>query len=199
MPKKQKNIKGKEAFHRRQKAANQLSELGLSLDDELYNVGIVIQHIGYSQLAFDVLKSVEQFCLNYVGVDICFIIQQQNPSLINPLCPVLTVDHLIGWKSPLITTDLSTTIDAINNVSENIYYYVYDLDFLQRWDLKTSVLNRVFNDPRITLITRHHTYKKIIEQEFGVSVRGEIMLKFDLHKIVRMILGERKNVRTNKN
>ncbi len=193
MAKKQKNPKSKEAFHRKQKAASQVATLGLSLDDKLCSVGIVIKHIGYCQLAFDILKSVEQFCFNYVGVDVNFIIQQQNPSLIKPLCPVLSVDHLIGWRNPLITTDLSTTMDAINNVSENIYYYVYDLDFLNRWDLQTSVLNRIFQDPRITLITRHHTYKEIIEQEFGVSVCDEIMLKFDLRKIMRMILKGKRN------
>ena len=193
MAKKQKNLKQKEAFHRKERAGNAVAEFGMSLDDQLCSVGIIIEHIGYSQLAFDILKSVEKFCLNYVGINVNFIVQKQNPSLIKPLCPMLDITHLVGWKNPLITTDLLTTRDAVHTMSDNICYYIYDLEFMDRWELSTSMFNDIFQDPRVIFITRHQTYREILETEFGISVCNEIMPKFDLNQIMRMLLKEKRN------
>ncbi len=199
MAKKQKNIKHKEAMNRKREAISLMSEIGLLLTDKIQSIAIIFEHIGLSQIGFCALRNISEATKKYPGLDINIFVQRDVPTPTPIRCPIFSVRDIISWEKPIISTSISTTMDAINSQSDEIYHYVFDIDFINREDLQTQTINDTFNNPKVTLLTRTFMYKKIIEQEFGVTVSENIIPDFDIIKMAKIIFGGKKNGSTIKN
>jgi hypothetical protein len=190
---KQINKKHKEAIRRKREAESTVSNLGLSINDNLQSIGIALEHIGLSQLSFCVLRNIHSINQKYIGLDINVFIQKIMPEVTEVSCPIFGIKDIFKWNYPIITTSMLTTIDALNSYSKFIYFYAFDLDFMDIENLQTSIINKCFCDERVTVITRSKIYKEIIEKEFGIKTHQNILSDFNIIEMVKIIFGDKRN------
>lgn len=188
-----KNQKHKEATKRKQLAKSTLIDVGLQLEDPLCSVGLIFEHIGLSQLAFEALRNIEAIANKYVGVDTVIFIRRSTPYITNVTASVFQIRDLIEWDKPLIATNIQTCLDAINSRASLIYHYVYDLDFIDNLTITPYDMKKAFCDERVRVFVRSKYYKPIIENEFDIQVI-DVIENFDLKKMVSVIMGDMKNV-----
>ncbi len=192
MSKKQKNLGQTEAI-RRTKASNEtLSDLGLDCNSDLQSIGIVLEHIGLSQIAISVLNSINKFSKKYAGVDISLFAQRAVPPTRDVVCPIFQIKDLVGWRNPVVTTSISTTLDAIHSHCPKVYHYAFDLDFIHNSHVSRKDVVSCFTSKKVAVFTRSDVYKQIIEREFSINVLDTIMKDFDIASIAKMIF-ERTN------
>lgn len=188
-----KNQKHKEAAKRKHLAQSTLGDVGLQLEDPLCSIGLVFEHIGLSQLAIEALKNIETISDKYPGINIVLFVRRSTPSIANIIASVFPIRDVVEWDQPIIATNIQTCLDAINSRAPFVYHYVYDLDFINNLTIPTQDIKQTFNDKRIRILVRSQHYRSIIENEFGVQV-VDVVENFDLRKIVKVIVGDMKNV-----
>lgn len=194
MAKKKKNPKHTEAMRRKAKATTEMAEFGLSLGDDIAIVGFVFDHLAVSHLTFLGLKSINQLCKTYAGIDICLFSQHISNPCIQPLCPVFYTSDLLRWHHyPLVTTSIGTTIEALTSNAPVVYNYCFDPEFIDRPDRESSDLQQAFCNPRVRVITRHESHKELIEAEFGIQACNIIIPDCDAEALVKFVLMEMKN------
>lgn len=194
MAKKRKNLKHSEAIRRKADAELEMSKLGLTLSDDTALIGFVFSHLSASHITFLGLNSINQLCKTYAGIDICIFSQHIMSPCVPPLCPVFGVSDLIRWHNcPLITTNISTTIESLSSHAPVIYHYAFDPDFINKSHKESTDLNRAFCDPRVRVIVRHESHIPLIESEFGISVCDVVIPDCDAEKLVKFVLMEMKN------
>lgn len=191
MAKKKKNPKHTEAMRRKADATTEMAKLGLKLGDDIALVGFVFSHLAMSHKTYLGLLSINQFCRNHTGVDICLFSQHLIQSCVPLLCPIFNTLNLIRWGNyPLITTDIVTTIEALSSNANVIYHYAFDLEFIDKPDIESSDLRQVFCDPRVRIITRHDDHKELIEAEFPIKVCAVIQ-DFNVEELIKFVLTEK--------
>jgi len=188
-----KNRQHKEAVRRKRKAESVLTDIGFQLKDPLCAIGLIFEHIGLSQLAIEALKNIEKISNEYAGIDTVVFLRRFTPSITNVTASVFSIRDIIEWDQPLIASNISTCLDALNSRAQLIYHYVYDLDFINNLTIPTEDIVETFCNPRIKIFTRSKYYKPIIEQEFDIKVI-KIIENFDLKKMLNVISGDMKNV-----
>lgn len=196
---KKKNHQHTESVRRKVVASTEMAKLGLSLTDNLSVVGFVFNHLAVSQLTYLGLESINRVCKEHVGVDICLFSQHLIPSCLQLLCPVFSVSELTRWHDyPLITTSIGTTIAALASNANIVYHFAFDPEFIDKSHYKSSNLQKAFCHPRVKVIVRHESHKKLIETEFGIQVCDVIVSDLDAEALIKFVLTERKNGYGNK-
>jgi hypothetical protein len=188
-----KNQKHKEATRRKQLAESTLTDIGLRLKDPLCSIGLVFEHIGLSQLAFEALKNIEDISNKYTGIDSVIFVRRSTPSITNVATSIFAIRDIIEWDRPLIATSIPTCLDAINSRAPFIYHYVYDLDFINNLTITAQNIQTAFCDKRVRIFVRSEYYKPIVENEFNIKV-VDVIENFDLKKMIKVIMGDMKNV-----
>jgi len=192
--KKQKNAKHKEAVRRKADASEGMAKLGLKLDDDQALIGFVFNHLAVSHLTYMGLDSINQLCKTYAGLDICIFTQHIIPACLPPLCSVFDVSDLGRWQDhPLIATSIGTTIEALASNASIVYHYAFDPEFIDKSHLEPDELEPAFCDPRVRVIVRHESHKKLIEAEFGIQVCDTIIPDCDVEVLAKFVLTEMKN------
>lgn len=187
-----KNTKHKDAVKRKAQAAMAVGQVGLDLGDDLLSVGVVFEHLGISHLGYFGIMKINELCSKYVGVDLAIFQQQHIRPCINPSCSMFDVKELPRWYNPLIATNSSTCLEALDSSAPVIYHYSFDPDFIHQPNVSSRDRQRAFCDPRVKVLTRHPDHKKLIETEFGIKVIDQIVEDFDMWKIIRIIAEGRK-------
>jgi len=180
--------KRKEANLRKEEVRKVLAEIGLEPTDDLFMVGVIFNELRVSQRNYFALSNINHACNTYIGLDISIFYQHATRPAMTPACALFQVKDLLGCEYPLITTDISTTTEALNTRSQHIYHYVYDLEFLESYDSDMNVLTSAFRDDRVTLITRCEDYKKVLEAEFYKDV--EVIQDFNMRRMLKKIIGD---------
>lgn len=187
MAKKQKNLRQTESIRRTRTSNEILSEIGLDCSNDLRSMGIVLEHIGLSQISVSVLENIAKFSKKYAGLDINLFAQRTVPPTRQVFCPIFQIKDLIGWENPVVTTSVSTTLDAINSHCPRIYHYAFNLDFIEDSHIPDRDIASCFTSRNIVVFTRSDVYKQIIEQEFSIKVSDIIVQDFDIVSIAKMI------------
>lgn len=194
MSKKKNNPKHAKAVRRKSDAAIEMAKLGLKLEDDTALVGFVFSHLSFSHLNYLGLTSINKLCKTYAGIDICLFSQHIIQPCIPLLCPSFSISDLIRWyHHPLITTSIGTTIEAIYSNAPIIYHYAFDPEFIDKPHLEPSTLVPAFCHPRVRVIVRHESHKKLIEEEFNIQTCNIIIPDCDAEALVKFVLEEKKD------
>lgn len=178
MAKKIKNLHSKEALHRKRNAESELSALGMSIEDELLCIGIILKDLNVSELNRQCFVGINEVCKKFCGVDICVIPHNFDicPML---LCPIIDPRILTQWTYPIISTNVSTTITALCSKSDYIYFYVFDIE---------NIPDNILNNNRIKLIAKDSNIANFLKNNaYG------IIENFDIHNFINLINKELKN------
>lgn len=192
--KRQHRANQKESHQRKKIAEQQLSDVGLCLSDDLCVIGVILNDLTISHLTYACLNSINKMCEQYVGLDWHIFVEYPSRPCVKLNCAVGEIKDILCWRDPLIATNLSTCTYALNSSSKHIYYYAFDIEFLNEYELPWEVITRCFNDPRVTVITRCMDHKRLIEDEFGISVSDVIVEEFDLVSLSNLIMKDVKDV-----
>jgi len=193
MAKKKKNVKHAEAIKRKSAAEKEMAKLGLDLSDNTAIIGLVFEHLAVSQLTYFGIQSINKICKLYAGIDIVVFSQHIIPPCINPACSVFDTSELDRWSTyPLITTSISTTIEALSGNAPVIYHYSFDPTFIDRQYCKSDELKRAFCDPRVKVVVRHKSHKQLIEEEFDIDVCDTIIPDCNIESLAKLVLTEMK-------
>lgn len=178
----------KESHKRKEETRQTLAEIGLEPQDDLFILGVIFDEIRVSQRNYFALSNINHVCNTYIGLDVSIFYQHATRPAMTPACPMFQVKDLAGWDNPLLSTDVGTTVEALMTRSDNIYHYVYDLDFIESHDFDMKTLTSAFRDDRVTLVTRCEDYKRVIEAEFYKDV--EVIEDFNMRRILKRIIGD---------
>lgn len=184
----------KESHKRKILAEQELSDIGLRLDDDLQIIGIIFNDLTISHLTYGCINSINKMCKQFVGLDWHIFVECPSRPCIKPDCAVGEIKDVLCWRDPLIATNLNTCIYALNSSSKHIYYYAFDIEFMNEYELSWDVITKCFNDPRITVVVRCMDHKRLIEDEFDISVSDVIVEEFDLVLLSNLIIKDVKNV-----
>lgn len=189
--------KRKESHKQKRLMTEKLSEINLTPEDDLVMICVVFDNIGVGQRNYFALSNINTVCNQYLGMDISIFYQHNAAPVMQPICPIFQIKDLIGCEDPMLTTDIGTTLEALSTRSQLIYHYVYDLDFLDSYDIDINLLTSAFRDDRVKLIARCEDYAKVLRQEFYKDVA--VIEDFNMTQILRKIIGEMKNERSCQN
>lgn len=192
----QKAIKD-EALKRKAAAEATCAEVGLGLQDELFSVGVVLNHLNVSQLNFFLLNAVNEACRRHAGLDVALFGQNITRPCMVPLCPLFDIQHLASWTNPLIATGTTACLEALASRAPIVLHYVFDLDFLHRHDLQAAEVRRAFCDPRARVITRGEDYRRLIQAEFDVRVCKTVVPNAEFDVLIRALVTELRGGRPN--
>lgn len=196
MSRKIKNIKHKESIRRKINAEKIADHIGLNLNDQLQAVGFIFDHLSMSHLTYSSINSINRICRKHVGIDIHIFSHHVTQSCVIPLCPIFGAHELIRWHDyPLVPTSMATALEALSSNTSKIYYYAFDIEFIDNYNYSSSYIQKIFCNPRIKIITRHQSHKELIEEEFNTKVCDIIVENCDMEKLIKFILTENQDDR----
>jgi hypothetical protein len=145
------------------------------------NVGIIVPHMGASQISFTIIKEMDKIKAH----DKILFFENLMSSIIKPSCAMLCVNELGHFKGNLITTNIENTLLALNICNRKavrIYFYVWDLEWIRR-----NRGNYLYNLPAYKdvnhLIVRSNYHVGPVE---NYSNRKPIVIEdFNLEEILR--------------
>lgn len=179
----------KKAVHRKIEAENEMTQLGLTLQSNFIAIGVIFEYLTISQMTYLGIISINKFCHERIGADLCIFYQHYSLPPVKLLCPILGIQQLEKWHHPTITTSIETCLEALDFNIPRVFFYVFDPDFINRPDLSSNDLRRAFCDPRVHIITRHKDHKELVETEFGIQVL-DIIPDFNIEAFIKLIVTE---------
>jgi hypothetical protein len=127
-------------------------------------IGIILPHLGLSQLSFYACNRANALLDKSNDLDIVFFIENLVPPSLNVNTSIMNLHELVDFKGVLITTSLSNTQMALKCVNKSkILYYVWDLEWLRG---KTNYIQNleILRDSNIELIARSLSHFNAIEK-----------------------------------
>lgn len=150
------------------------------------NIGIVVPHLGASQMSFSAISGINRLVEEKYEDDLVLFFEQLTPSVISPKCATMCVNEIMSFKGNLITTTIDNTImsEARNTRKTNrIIYYVWDLDWT-RPNKNIYLYNLQAFHKAHKIVARCENHKKAIENYCNRKV-DLVSEKFDIREIIK--------------
>lgn len=128
-------------------------------------IGIVLPHLGPSQLAYYAAKSIQKspkynFVLFYEDI---------MPVCLKPNCAIMHSTELWGFDGLVITASITSTLHAINAINNSkILYYVWNIHELKNNNFIDNM--KIIHHSNVKLATRSNHYKDLVENYCSKSV-----------------------------
>jgi hypothetical protein len=182
MAKKIKNIKKKEATKKKQNSENLLNSLNMKLSNDVLSIVIILKDLNPTILNNQCFSQINNVCKNLGVVDIGVITHDQtNASFL--LCPVLNLHIIKQLTYPIISTNISTTLTALSSKSNNIYYYIFDIENIPR---------EILNSKRIKFVVKNNGILDILTKMYNID-KIEIIENFFMVDFIKLINKDIKN------
>ncbi len=185
----EKNAK-KNMMAERRRIKDQTERVGLKIDDDNITIGVVLRHIGASQVGVFAVNEINSMLATHVGVGICLFVQERVPPVVPVLCPIYDIHKLRYFNGPVVCTDISSCLQAISSGSKKICHYVSSLEFLDNSIFSGKQIESTFIDGRVKIVTRCEHYRNVIEKEFGISISTVNIPAFGIRELLKITLEE---------
>lgn len=146
-------------------------------------LGVLLDNLGPNQLALNVITNGNKVR------DTDFIAFYENSAkpYISPDFAIMQAFEAWGYRGILIATSLSTASQMITfPVCKEKYFYVWDLEWIRMKEKYFKTLHSIYSNPKLKLIARSNSHKKIIEDCWNTPVVG-IVDDFDLTQMNEII------------
>jgi hypothetical protein len=150
------------------------------------NIGIVVPHIGSSQISFYAIKEIHKLAHQGYEHDLVLFFEQLTPPLLQPQCATMCVNELMSFKGILITTNIENTIMTLsrNSRSNNqIIFYVWDLDWMRPGKNNFLYNYRAFSEST-KVIARSQKHALAIENYSNRSP-DKILENFNIKEMIK--------------
>lgn len=147
-----------------------------------YSIGIVVPHLGASQLAYYTIQAVNKI----KDTDCVIYYENMVFPCIKPSCAVMCLNHMINFEGVLISTTINTTISAINvgHKAKHIFY-VWDVEWL-RIGKQSFLYNLQAYRNNIILVCRDYSHSKLLAN-YCNRKDINVIPEFDIEKIASLI------------
>jgi hypothetical protein len=147
--------------------------------------GIIIESLGMSQKAYEIIKQMNQIEFLDEYWDIIVFYLEYDRFIITPNFSTMNVSEAFGMDSPLISTSIETTKISSNCLrATKRFFYVFDLEWTMG-DYNIDDLFRVYKNPDIELIARSQDHAKIIKQCWKEPIA--VIENFNYEQITKII------------
>lgn len=139
------------------------------------NIGILLSHLGPSQLSFYVCSQINQLANLKKEYDFSLFFDNLVPPCIQPNCAVFNGNEIWGYEGVLVATTMDHAIllsKAVNKAKN--FFYVWDLEWLRRNKNNFMYNMQAFRHPDVELIARSNDHKKAIENYCNRPVKHVI-------------------------
>lgn len=143
-------------------------------------VGVLLNNLGPSQLAYSVMRTGEKAAEH--GVDMVAFYERQVRPCLQLKIASMHIAEAYGYGETLIATDLSTATKLLTFPKSNKFFYIWDLEWTRRQYL-SSVLQKTYRNPSLKLIARSSQMAEIISQVWNVNIHG-IVDDFHLEELI---------------
>jgi hypothetical protein len=145
------------------------------------NIGFVINNIGNSELALDMLQSINGIKDNKISP--CVFYQNLVPPVVNPNCLFMNLSGLSNYSGKLVAMDLeSASIIYKNNQKSENWLYIWELEWLSNTVNYNQCMNILDN---FKIVTISDTYKKIISNYSG---RDDIIVVKNVGELLKCLI-----------
>ena len=149
-------------------------------------LGVMLGDLGASQLAYNVVKSLNDECKKNEGDFVAFVENISN-FVVQPAFAVMGVNEIWSFDGVLIATSVSTSAQMINSVNASQkYFYVWDLEWMRPHGHDFQYNVKAFNDPSIQLIARSVDHALAIKNYCNRDVAG-IVTDFNINELYEVI------------
>ena len=125
------------------------------------SLGIIIPHLGPSQLAFMILKQTE--LLKGLGWSSFLFYEDLLRPCINPTVATMNITEAVRFNGHCISTNLNQTRLLLNsNTGGKKIFYVWDLEWLRGHD-DFDLNSKIYRDENLTLISRSNEHSQALK------------------------------------
>lgn len=148
------------------------------------NIGIVIPHLGLSQIGFYAISEVNRLVHEGKKDDLVLFFEQVVVPVVQPQCGVMCINELMSFKGTLITTTINNTAMTLarnSNSNNKIIFYVWDLEWLRNNQNNYFYNFRVFRSVD-KLIARSSEHQQAIENY--CNRKPDLIKNFNLEEML---------------
>lgn len=149
------------------------------------NIGIIVPHLGASQISFYAIKAINQLVQSGYKDDLVLFFENLVPPILSPQCATICINELMSFKGVLITTTIDNTTNALamNSRKDNqIIFYVWDLEWM-RPGKNAYLYNYKAFQQATKIIARSQAHAKAIENYSNRKV-DLIIEEFNIERII---------------
>jgi len=119
------------------------------------NIGIIIPTLEPTQLAFEVIDTINQEILNNSKHNYRIFFEEVSTQVVAPMCAVMNIAEIWHYQGLLISTTLDNTLFSLKVASNLIRaFYLWDLEWLR--SNKDYLANiAILRHPELLLIARN--------------------------------------------
>lgn len=150
------------------------------------NIGIVIPHLGASQIGFYAINAINDLIAQKYQGDIVLFFEQVTVPILQPQCGTMCINELMSFKGILITTTLTNTDMTLarNSRSENkIIHYVWDLEWMRPRHNNYLENFRIFNQVN-KLVARSENHARALSNYCNRTI-DLVSPQFNISEIIK--------------
>ncbi len=150
-------------------------------------LGIAVNHLGPSQLAYAIAKNIHELLVKEPGVDVCVFYENATKPSFPPNCAIMPFVEAWHFDGVLINTTLSTAEKSLTFAGpRRKLFYVWDLEWLRFQQKEYRQSQAIYGHERLELLARSADHKQILESLWNRPVAA-VVEDFDLLKILANI------------
>ncbi len=151
-------------------------------------LGIMLSHLGTSQLAFYAINNANKTLLEN-GQDVLIFYELPAPSCVNLECGLMQTQEAWNFDGPLIAPNLNLASKLIGFPgTKQKFFYVWDLEWLRIPNKDFVTLSTIYRSPLLKLIARSSEHAKLINKAWNVDIAG-IVPNYNIHAMLELING----------
>ena len=157
-------------------------------------IGVLINNLGPSQLAYYLIKNGNKFVKNG-DKDLIAFFYEIVPECMRPNFSLMNLSEAYNYNGILVATDANSASRIIEFPgTTNRFFYVWDLEWVRFPNKQFEDLSIIYNNDKLPLIARSKTHydllKKIWKEPIGICENAKIE---DLYKITSEYINGRNN------
>lgn len=130
------------------------------------NIGIILPHLGPSQISFMVINHINSVLSHTCDFDFTLFFSQQAHPCVKPNCATMNITEIWGFSGLLIASSLEDAASSLKVVGDiKRLYYIQDLEWLTKQNYEYNL--SIMQDPKLTLICRSKEHSEAIQRYCG--------------------------------
>lgn len=156
-------------------------------------IGILLNNLGPSQLAYYAVKNGNDFVNNNPHKDFIVFFYEISPECLRPNFAVMNLSEAYNYNGILVATDANSASRIIEFPGTvNRFFYVWDFEWLRLNNKNFEDLKTIYDNNKLPLIARSKTHfnllKKIWKEPIGVVEDANIS---ELYKITSEYINDK--------
>tara|TARA_R100000008_G_C3470513_1_gene108744 strand:+ start:105 stop:578 length:474 start_codon:yes stop_codon:yes gene_type:complete len=155
------------------------------------NIGVVVENLGMSQLAYSVINNINMACEHNSQNDYVLFYENMGNPILPVNCAIMNSSELWSFNGVVVATTASSAKFALKAVNKTKkFFYIWDLEWTRERN-KTEFTKNLssYRNESISLIARSKEHALAIQNYCNRKV-PYIMEDFDINKLEEIIENE---------